>query len=731
MAVAMGFVQTSFAQINVATAYTNNGGFSSAYTYDTTTPIPMKHRITEVKFVSTSLSTLTIRPTRFFGQINSTEFAPDSYFIMPRFVDIPVPFCATALPSIQSVVGDVPPGCYTGELFYGMHAISVSQAGFPSVPFVNASDLNGPDFAPILGMNVAAVDGGGIYKTRGVVTYYPNGYRPRSESPLPFTCEFINPLFEATIALGGMFDNTIIPYPIGYTSYSQLGPPDYITTLWTTSWGLDCSTLTRAPNTPAILPTLRIVPVCKASTPANYTGLSPTLYNQVFGTGFIGPTNVGLNGIVYQLRVDNFAPQLKVRFHISFTYLDGASTNFTEDVSFPYIFYVASTGQTPALVRTCFYEETVNTCASFDTVYSEADLFQLAPCNCGAPTTTIGNTLVCDPLTNETLLEVPLNRSTIPYFSSPIPTSLAPTCVFVINSENNQTAPFSQIPFSLMDLSSGGVAPLTFGWRFVGAPPSTASIVPPGTGSTAMAQVATPGFYTVEHAVTDGNGIFTQCSRTFEVAGNAIVVCVQPTGPDLILTVGQVQPLDASCTFNPLGTPVSFSWNVSTFTVNTPITITSNTGATTSILAQQPGNAIIILTATNGVSTRSTALYIRVTLPVPPSTPSTVPFGTPIPPALSCFPNSTPVDVPVAKPPPTVPIGNFPVGPQSPMDVNPSGASPSSGLIGPDGKIPEGVLIFVPAVFLAVIFVCLAVQCAYSIARERERIGWFEMKRIV
>jgi hypothetical protein len=465
--------------------------------------------------------------------------------------------------------------------------------------------------------------------------------------------------------------------------------------------------------------------VCKAGIPFNFTGLVPALYADAYGGDFIGPTNLGRNGIVYQLRVDAFQDNIYFWYHLSFQYLDGTFVNTTYGVAGMGVVYIASLGATPALVRACFYTEFAADCTPFDLVYNEVDLFQLAACSCNDSIS--GGNVLCD-VSNQALLDTPLNRTLIPYFSTPLPTLSPPSCIFVINSENNQSAPFSQVPFSLMDLSSGGVGALTFGWRFIGSPPSAAFIMPPATASVVNAQAAAPGFYTVEHVVTDANGIFTTCVRTFQVASNALTLCTQPAGPDLNLAVGVIQPIDASCSFNPLGGPISFTWNVSSFYSPAPISLTSSIGPTTSIMVHDAGSAIVILTGSNGASQISIPLYIRSYILPPNAGPGGVPFGTPITPMFQCFLNSTPVDIPISFPPPNVPIPNLPIGPQTPMNINPSGNNPSGGLIGPAAKIPDSLLTIILIIVILVFVAYFAFRCFISVTQVRANNSWWTQK---
>lgn len=620
----------------------------------------------------------------------------------PKRISFVYPWCATTPPLEQFIT---PASCDGGRLYYGRYSLPAADTGNPTVPIFQDILINGPTaMGQITGTFIPATDIGTL-PYYGIVTYIP-----------PVGCPVFYNTSEFDFYATGMRD-VGDPTPIEYCD-SASGQCAYLTT-----YGLQCSTASRSANSPLFSPAAVIVPVCTMWTPNG--GGDPGLLARMFGSNYLGPTNLYQRAVVYMIRVDNLVPTYYVQFRIVLQYADGTNTTIATETDFAHIEYFASTGtvQGPAFIYYCWGNSQTCDVGSVP-VYSEADLGYLQPCNCGVGNLT-GNLVCSDPLLNNTVvpLTTPIERNTVPYFSNPTGFSSPPACAIGFATGRNDTTPIQNIPFQLLSGAFGGLAPLQYNWRFVNTPPSAAKIEPPTTGSSVTAVAATAGFYTVEHTVTGANGLSATCQFTINVQAGQPTACYNPTGNIFYVSVGEVVPFDASCSTNPFGTLLSFSWTATSFFNNNslPFSLSTNTGASMHLTGLFPGSGILYLNVTNEVSTAWGVIYIYVIPVVTPGSAPYAPFVAPLPPTTNCIVPAPPTFIPWLQPSSLPPLNNLPIAPGVPQTVNPSGSSPFNGLLPPGAHLPQWVLTTVVSVLVIGIVGTLVLSAIVPAFNRRRR----------
>lgn len=578
----------------------------------------------------------------------------------PRRVTLPWPFCAVRV----SITAEAPAACVGGKLVYAYFRIPASTAISN-----NGSVLNGATQSLIAGVVVPPLDPGGAASATGTLTYVP-----------AVTCPTNASNFLVNITFTGMRD-VADSVPVAYTDDASN------TTQYAVTYGLGCTAVLRPVTSPVINLNPVVIPICKSGIPAN-ASFDPLAYEAMYGVGFQGPVNVPIGRIVYQLRLDNAQPGIYSIFASIFQNLNPVIPLFDlHFVSFDQIMYLTGplNDTAPFHFFGCTATEQlvivfpdVGICPSLGFNYYESQLGYLEPCNCAG---SVPN-LYC-PSGDIFPVETLFNRSAISYFTSNSTVNAFPICGIIIATNSNSTTPVPNQVFSVVSASFGGAGVLVYSWRFINTPQSSAQILNGSTSSSATAIVFFPGSYTVQLAVTgSSNGYTTVCERTFTSASGVPQICYTPPAVIVVITVGQMYPINAGCSFNPLAEPMFFTWsafsyyNVTVF----PFTVGPNTGAVTTVTGITPGSGIVFLNVTNAATTVGVAIYFYVTpLPPPPGSPI-APFAIPFAPGTNCFIPTAPVFVPFIPPSQLPPLGTLPVAPGSPMTLNPSGSSPFSGI---------------------------------------------------
>lgn len=643
-----------------------------------------------------------VRSTIRFDQIYA-GFNGTYTHVTPKQLSFVYPWCVSRPPTF-SPPPPGPNGC-TGKTYYGRYNIPSSQTGFNNVPD-NSSVVNGVTaMNQILGNFIPATDQGTL-PYYGVVTWVADPSCPVNVS----TAWLIG--FDSA----GLFDIGD-PTPIEYCE-SATGK-----CLWLTSYGLGCTSQARSPNSPRFSPQAVVVPVCRMYTPNNFLDTTPANVDLAFGPNYNGPLNLNPNAVVYMIRIDNLIATYYVQYYIKLIYMDGSNDVFKMETEFNTIEYFASAGKTPALLYFCTGNSDNCTLPSTP-AFNEVQLGYLVPCNCGPTNTNTTGNVVCgnNPSNNGTvLLQTPIPRLSIPFFSNPGGFQPSPVCAIGFATNLNSSNPVQNVPFSIISGSFGGLAPLQYAWRWINTPQSTAVIQPPVTTQLVIATVFAPGSYTIQQTVTGANGFSATCQLNIFVDAGQPVACLQianqTTANILYVAIGESVSFDASCSTNPLGTPLTFGWIGASF-FNTSITglpfsISTNSGPSMTLSGLFPGSGTLYLNVTNEITNAWKVVYIYVVPMTVPSSAPYAPFVAPLPPTTQCFvpgPNTT---IPWLVPSTAPPLGNLPTSPNSPMSVNPSGSSPFSGLLSPAAYLPEWVgitgiiLIVTIIVFLVLMGICL------------------------
>jgi hypothetical protein len=656
------------------------------------------------------------------ASFNLEEAAQGIYAAIPAYPPASITFAYPYCASRVEIVSEFPAHCVGGKLVYGY--IEIPEVFSPPHPDANnASVLNGVDASnQISGVSIRRLDQGGSSPSTGTLTYIP-----------PESCAdvigMLVPDFQVNIRFtgSGMYDvadATPMEFLDAFSGYSQLA----------TVYGLGCTRVPRSNTAPSINFRPVAVPVCKAGVPGNTPHTAE--YEEIYGSGFYGPDNLPVDTIPYQIRLDGFIPNIYMAYsvisrNISYEVIPFPPSVPGFDIQYGQVsrdviaqFLPIPTFQPPLVVTVCMSERKFSSppylqeppCRDGLFTFREPELGYLQICSCGSTpniwcagnTTAVVNTL--------------FNRTSIPYFDGSQSYAPHPICGIVINTNTNSTEPVPNQVFSLISASFGGVGALYYNWRFIGAPPSTAEIGPPSDTGSVNAIVYYPGTYTVQLVVYANNGLSSSCTRTFQSIDGIPQLCITPSTMIVTIAAGETYPLDASCSHNPLPSALIFTWSVFSY-YNPPVfpfILSSPLGATTSVKGEVPGSGIVFLNVTNEATTVGTAIYIYVTaVPPPPGTPIP-PYTIPFTPGTNCFVPTPPVYVPFVPPNQMPPLGNLPIGPASPMTLNPSGSSPDSGVIGPLA-LEESTIVTLAVITVMAFFVCIVLIPVAECARRRRR----------
>ncbi len=140
--------------------------------------------------------------------------------------------------------------------------------------------------------------------------------------------------------------------------------------------------------------------------------------------------------------------------------------------------------------------------------------------------------------------------------------------------------------------------PLTFRWSFTSVPPGSAAVLDDATAITPSFVADVPGRYVVQLIVNDG---------TVDGAPDTVVIDTENSppladaGPDQTVAIGASVQLDGSPSSDPEGTPLQFSWDLTSKPAGSAAVLSNETSATPAFVADLPGLYVVELVVSDGV----------------------------------------------------------------------------------------------------------------------------------
>ncbi len=619
-----------------------------------------------------------------FNSTNATAVALGKVFV-PNTILFPFPYCG------QMFQYDLPTttaGC-DGLIFYGVQSIIADGNTTDGLNF--DSPWWPADYTKI----VLWRDISPAFATIGTL-----------EWERPATCAPTNVNFQLNLTMTGLFDT------YNTNSYAVKILDDQGLQRRCTVLGNNCYP-THRPNSAATFdPKPGVYPVCRQVLPFD-PSFSVVDYDVLFGSLTArAPSNVPVNSVVYQVRLDNLPDPGAVKTYVLFRYVNGSGPPSIVQYfasRFGTVQYTFSAGVSPAVVSATYYN--LNNGAAVVppnsfvnvTILNEYATGFLPSCLCGV-------NVICD--ANNFSMNASVPRSQVPGFIDSPTVSLAPTCSIVVNDGKPVVL---GVTFSLYGIPLLGAGGYTYIWQLAPELGSVAHLFGFNTQQV-NAVISSMTNATVDLYITSG-GFTSRCSALFTVRSGTPTAVVVP-GPNVAMNLSTVLTLDASGSISPDNTPLMYSWTVVFSDPQTHATITNGNSPVITFAVNATGLYVVSVNVTNIHGTSAANVQVTVfntTAPAVPSAPGTSPSNPFVSPVCIV---STPTP-PSPAVPPTPPLP--PLGPTGPT---PAVQPPTIPFLPPIGISPSAATgtITIIGVILGVVVAALLGTVIWKVCREGREI---------